>query len=314
MKKWIVLGLITASSLTFAQLVGVVQGQVLDSQGNGLVNVEMKFTGIDADPPFERIVTTDEKGRFTQAGLKPIQYEVYCKLEGYNDQIHKYKQPMGKHEFIITMLTMEEAYAKAVEEGLIEPEVEDPKEDAKDLYNQAVPLFKEEKYAEAEALLTQSLEKDPELGHSLKLAAYCAVKTENWENGLLYAERFLAIEPDDVNMAKLALESARMLKDATMVDKFTEIVKEKEGVTPESLYNEAVVALNADDDAAATEKLNELLELEPTYAIAYFYLGQIKVREFEFEEAIALLKKFIKTDPNHEKVDEAKDLIVTLSE
>ncbi len=314
MKKLITTLLCLGSTALFAQMVGVVQGRVIDTAGEGIPNVELKFTGIEVDPPFERTITCDEYGRFTLAGLKPILFDVYAKKEGYNDQIHRYKQGIGKQELDLTMMTMDEAYADALAKGLIEEEVIDPKEEAKDFYNLAVPLFKAEKFAEAMDMLSKSLEKDPELNHSLKLAAYCAVKTEKWADSLTYAERSLALEPEDLNMSKLALESARMVGDMVAETKFSEAVKEIEGVTPETLYAEAVDALNKNDDEVATKKLNEIITMKPDFGIAYFYLGHIKVREGEFEDAVKYLKQFLKNDPNHEKVEEAKDLIVTLSE
>ncbi|MCB1043384.1 MAG: tetratricopeptide repeat protein [Acidobacteria bacterium] len=314
MKKLALLAGLVLAANAYAQMVGIVQGSVLDTQGVGLANVHLKFTGIDADPPFEREITTDEHGKFTLAGLKPIEFEVYAKKEGYNDQIHRYKQNMGKQELFMTMMTMEEAYADALEKGLIEAPKEDPKADAIDFYNEAVPLYKNEDYDGAMELLSQAIEKDPELAHALKLAAYCAVKKESWKDGLNYAERFLALEPEDLNMSKLALEAARMLNDTDTESKYRDQVKEIEGVTPETLYNEAVVAMNADNDDLAAAKLNELLKLDATYAIAHYYLGHINVRAGEFEEAVKHLKQFIKIDPKHELAEEAKDLIVTLSE
>jgi len=48
--------------------------------------------------------------------------------------------------------------------------------------------------------------------------------------------------------------------------------------------------------------------------MAHYQLGYVYVREFDFDKAVAHLKRFLKLSPNHEKAAEVKELISTLEE
>lgn len=294
--KWSIFGLVTLlTSSALAQMVGVAQGEVLDAQGNPIPEVTLKFTYPEDEPDFEKVIVTKPNGSFTLAGLKPYVISIYATKEGYRDQILNYKQGIGKESVSLTMLTLEEAYQEMKEKGLIK---EDPKEVAKEFYNLAVPLFKQEKYAESLEALEQSLEKDPELTHALKLAAYCTYNTQQWEAALGYADRFLALKPND----------------AKMLDFQKEVSNKAKGFDTVALYGDAVNAINANDDATAAQICQNILKLDPDFAMAHYQLGYIHVREFDFDKAVAHLKRYLELAPDHEKAAEVRDLVKTLEE
>ncbi|MCB1050298.1 MAG: tetratricopeptide repeat protein [Acidobacteria bacterium] len=311
MKRFTLL-LIMGGWSVFGQFNNVTRGNVFDSQNQGIPGVKMTFKSLDESRKFEKVIETDENGAFTIAGLQPVEIELLCEKEGYRPQIFRFKQPLGEKKFDMQMLTIEEAIEEAKASGEIPPE--DPKELAKGDYNLAVPLYKEKKYAEAMEHIQASLEKDPELDHSLKLAAYISHTTEDWPNAIKYTDAYLKLHPDDTNMMKLAYDAAERANNKEALNKYKESIKNIEGVTPEGLYNEAVVKLNQGDDDGAKPILEELIKMKPDYADAYHRLGEIYVREGEFELAITNLKKFLKLAPNHKNAKEVEDLLLTLIE
>jgi len=294
-----------------AQTVGTAQGTIRDQQGNPIPKVTLTFTPNDpvATPMKARTVVSKESGVYTMTGLPPVELTIEATKEGYRPELYSYKQGLGKQTVEFYMLTVEEAMAL-----LEEQEPEDPKEIAKDFYNQAVPLYKSGKYDEAEDLLVKALEQDPELDHAMKLAAYCNHSTKDWKQALGFVEQYLAMHSDDLNMTRLAYQAATNASISDKADLYREKVKKLEGVTPESLYKEAAQALNANDDEKAKPILEEILTMDPNYGDAHYQLGLVYLREGDFDQAVKKLKEFIKVDPDHPKVEEAKDLIVTLLE
>ncbi len=87
------------------------------------------------------------------------------------------------------------------------------------------------------------------------------------------------------------------------------------GISVTDIFNEAVAAINDGDDPKAFKLLLEAETVDPNFARIYFELGKIKTREFEFEEAVKFLKKYLEVaekDDQYRK--EAEDLIVMLLE
>lgn len=291
MKRIVCIGIMLVSGFgLLAQTVGTAQGRVVDSNGKGLADVQLKFTYVDESIPFDKTIETKKRGDFTLTGLQPIEVQIYCSKEGYRDEIFRYKQPLGKHLLEIKMLTVEEAME------LMEEEM-DPKEVAKQFYNGAVPLYNQKDYDGALAELAKALEKDPELDVALRTATWCHVQLQQWEQAKATCNKYLELKPDDADMVEL----------------LKEIDLQSQGISRNSLFKEAIDALNELDDETASEKLLKLTEVAPDFGKSYFYLGRINVRAGEFEQAVAYFKKYLElAEPDDKDIAEAKELIATL--
>lgn len=286
---WLIASMFTAYAAT-----GTVTGVVMDTSGIPIPGVSMVFTSQD-DERFRMTTTTDEKGSFTVAGVKTGDILITLNKEGYQEKVAVYEQTKRIEEIEIEMLTVEEGLARLREEGLTS---DDPKVQAVAFYETAVEYYETQDYEKAFENVQTSLEKDPELAAAIKLAAFCSYNTQRWEEAHQYAESYLEYHPDDENIQNLSKQANN----------------EARGVSPSAMYNKAVDAINADDDETAEGILLELIKLEKDYALAYYDLGQIKVRAGEFEAAIDYLKTFLKLAPDHEDAQDAKDIIAMLSE
>jgi len=289
-------------------------GKVIDSKGTGIPGVELTFT-VEGLPAFEHVLTTDEEGRFATRGLADSTVKIYARKAEYRDWI--YNVTMGKKAADIAdfkIPTLDEAYAEL---GIERPkEVELTDEDkAIELYNQAVDPYQAENYKEAEDIVVQALALVPDMDAALKLAIFANQAQEDWEDVLKYSKAYLKVVHDDPKITQIALDAANSANKTDDAKKYENILKKTGQITPDSLFNKAVEWLNKGNDEKALPLLDEILKMDKNFARAYLEIGKIKVREFEFDEAIVQLKTYLKLAPKNDPYrKEAEDLIITLAE
>jgi len=282
---------------------------VTDSQDKGMEGVTVVFTEKEVTT-FKQTLTSKEDGNFILTGLKPGHfYTITFDLEGYNTQLYNYKQWIGPNGevIVIAMETIEEAKRRLMEEAGIDPEQVQFDIAAREHYNNAVILYKEKKFPEAYTEMEQAWENyaqvvDEEAKTDLiaipRFYGITAYFSQNLEVAKKYVDIYLALKPDDKSIQDLK----------ATVD------RELQGPSAQERYNQAVELINKNDDAGAFKILSSIIKQDPEYGLAYFQLGKIKTREFEFEDAVKYYKGFLKREPNHKLAAEAKELIVTLSE
>lgn len=293
-----------------------VSGIIHDTKGNPLPAVQL--TATVAGTPFKAEASTDAQGHFSLQSMASNELILLAKLTEYRDQIVKVKvrkNPVamtGPTDFV--MMTLDEAYALM---GKVRPKdkMPTPEEEAVEIYNLAVEPYQKGSYEQAEKLAKQALLKDPKQLASLKLLIFANMKTDDWKEVLTYSEQYLKLKPDDVNIMKAANQAAQLTNNTDKADALKAQLKEKGEINKDDLWVDAVNALNGNDDATAHKIIKEILAMDPKDSRAYFELGKIKVREFEFPEAIRYLKTYLKHAPEKDPFrSEAKDLIITLTE
>lgn len=289
-------------------------GKVIDSQGKGIPGVELTFS-VEGLPAFEHVLTTDEDGRFATRGLADTTVKIYARKAEYRDWI--YNVTMGKKAADISdfkIPTLDEAYKEMGIERPKEVEMTD-KDKAIELYNKAVDPYQAENYKEAEEIVLQALALVPDMDAALKLAIFANQAQEDWDDVLKYSKAYLKVVPNDPKITQIALDAANLTNKKDEVKKYEDILIKTGQITPDSLFNKAVDWLNQGNDEKARPLLDEVLKLDKNYARAYLEIGKIKVREFEFEDAIVQLKTYLKLAPKNDPYrKEAEDLIITLAE
>ncbi|MDJ0838588.1 MAG: carboxypeptidase regulatory-like domain-containing protein [Acidobacteriota bacterium] len=289
------------------------KGVVKDTKGKILGEVTLKFSikGID---DYGQTITTGADGKFEVEGVANNLIEVYAKKDEYRDQIYRVRMA-EKDEKIddFKMQTLNEAYA----EMGIDPSTtkKKPKDLAIDFYNEAVPFYQQKKWSAAEEMAKKSIEQDPTLENSLKLLVWANKEQNDWKEVLQYGQSYLKLKPEDKNVMNVTIYAAETVKDKTALKELKELARASGSLDPSGIFNQAVEKINAGDDAAAGPLLLEVIEIDSTFARAYFELGKMKTREFEFEEAIKYLKLYLKNAPKGDRYrKEAEDLILTLAE
>ena len=300
------------------------KGRVVDSKGKPLGGVSIKLysddliAGMDVkDEQFAglfRTTKTNPNGGFEVEGFKFCTVAIYCSLEEYNDQI--YKEFMSEKDLKpkIEMLTIPEAYIKA---GLEPPKkrVITPEEQAVDMYNSAVDPYQEGNFARAEELALAAHKLDPKQVGALKMLVFSNHKLDDWEGVFEYATKMLKITPKDENMINYVMEAARLTDRTEVFEEKKEAVRQIKGITPESLYSEAVDAINQQNDPLAVQRLGECLKMNDQHYMAYYQLGMITIREGDYDAAVKKLKYYLKYAPkDHKDRKEITDLVISLSE
>jgi tetratricopeptide (TPR) repeat protein len=290
-----------------------ISGVLRDTSGNPIP--EAKIVVTIEGTPYSKEYTTGPDGSYSVNGLTNNEITLTASKEEYNSQINKVKMrqdPIEVPEFV--MMTLDEAYAA---QGLERPKEEKltPEQEAVEIYNLAVDPYQQGNYEMAEKYAKEALSKDPKQSAAMKLLVFSNIKTEDWGEVLTYSEQFLAINPDDTNMIKAAAQAAELTGKTDKISQYKGQLKEKGEISIDDLWNDVVDALNANDDPKATKLIQEVLKMDPEYPHAFFQMGKIKIREFEFEDAIHNLKLFLKYAPKDDQFRaEATELIVTLSE
>lgn len=289
-----------------------ISGKVIDTQGNPLEDVTINFT-TELFPQYKQTVTTDANGEFSGVpGVNRSIVQAYLKKEDYRDVIHQFS--MEAEDITIdtlTMQTLDEAYAEL---GIKNPK-KTPEDQAIELYNQAVTPFQNKDWEVAERLAREALELNTDLDQAVKMLAYTNYNSQDWKEAVFYANQLLEKTPEDKDIMMLAMDAAVRAKDNQTIAKLNKKMEDMGMVDAESVYNQAVEALNANDDERGKALLEKVLDMNDKFADAYYHMGMILIREAEFESAVSNLKLFLKHAPeNDKKRQEATDLIITLSE
>ncbi|CAM2006844.1 carboxypeptidase-like regulatory domain-containing protein [Acanthopleuribacter pedis] len=295
----------------------LVKGTIIDTEGNPLPEVTLIISSQDF-PGYTKTYVTAADGTFDVESIGDAKVEILCKKEGYRDEILRYNHTKGTFKLKkgeLRMMTIEQAMKEA---GIEKPEMT-PRDKAILKFNDSVDPYQAKDYALAEQLAKEAVAIDPTLDKAVQVVVYSNYFQQDWDEAAEYAQKYLELVPDNENMMKLAVEvGGKSSKGGAFAKKVAAKLREMTPVTPDSLYREVIDALNANDDATAKAKSEEILKMDEKYALAYFELGKIYVREYEFESAILNLKKYLKYAPEGSPAAkhraEATELIVTLSE
>ena len=292
----------------------VVKGTIKDTKGNPIPETNLKIYSEDL-PGWEKIIKTDANGYFETKSLRFALVNIHANKKGYRDQIYQYDQP--KKDYTVKdfkLQTLEEYFAETGQEMPGKRELT-PEELAVDYYNKAVEPYRSKDFEQAKVFALKSYEANPKQGEALKILVYSTYNLKDYKSTLKYAQAYLELHPGDANITQYASESARMTNDTKLVKQFKEELKASGNITAESVFNDAVIALNAGNDEEGKKLLNEAISMDGNMADAYNQLGKIFIREGDFDEAIKNFKIFLKKAPkNHKDRQEVTDLIVTLSE
>lgn len=288
-------------------------GILKDSNGEPVEGMELTLT-TEMFPDLKRVATTNKLGGFKLEGIKKVDFRLHVRKEGYRDVIHIFTQGEAPTEINdLKIQTLEEAYKEL---GIEPPKIKlTPEDMAIDLYNSAVEPYQTENWPEAERLAKEAVDMDPKQYAALKMLVYTNMRLDDWGEVMSFANKYLELKPEDPGIIQIALQAANKIGRTEEAEKLTGRLMKMGVITPDSLFNSGVDALNADDDEKAKAIMEEVIKTDPKYARAYYELGMILIREGEFEAAINQLKLFLKHAPaDNELREEATDLIVTLSE
>lgn len=177
------------------------------------------------------------------------------------------------------------------------------------LYNEGVQAARVGDLKAARARFEDVLAIDPNMIHALTGVAFVYMNEKSYQEAATTAEKILGLEPGNAKALQLRYDAYRGLGDKATA---TEAMKALAAVNPaamiEQLFNQGVELFNAGDGAAAVERFESVLELDPEHALAHYRLGVSQVGSNP-ASAKEHLQKFIELAPDHAEAPVAKDML-----
>lgn len=300
----VVLGLAAFAAPALAQT-GQIRGKVVDAQNKPVEGAKITIIQVDSNTKLE--VKTKKGGDYLQIGLQPGNYKISAEKDGLTDEVTtRIGLDMKEQNFTLKpggsgagMSKEEAAKAAAKVAGLKAAFAEGATLSNAGKFDEAVAKFNEvlvavpkctecyinigsvyaqkKDYAQSEAAFRKALELDPNSAE-----AY---------NGLA------TIFNDQKKFAEAKEMSAEASKRATAAGGTA---------NADTLYNQGVIAWNANDFPKAQEHFAAAAAANPNHAESHFMLGRCNLNLGKLPEAAKEFETYVKMAPNGPNAKEAQ--------
>ncbi len=181
------------------------------------------------------------------------------------------------------------------------------------IYNAGVAAYKIGNYASARSRFLEALEIDPSLKEALGALAFIANKEGNFQEAAEYAEKHIALAPDDQRSLRIRWNAYTQLGNQEKADMaFKAVAAADPKILAVELYNIGNDLFEAGNTAAAITEFERVIEIDPDYSMAYYRLGTCYAAT-DTAKAKAHLQKFIDMAPDHAEAATAKEMLSYLN-
>ena len=183
-------------------------------------------------------------------------------------------------------------------------------EEAKKIHNEAVALLKAGDNAGAFAKFQEALNADPNLQPSLLGLATAGLKIGRNAEAATAAETILKSDPKNEKAIRLRYNACLALGDkARLSDALLGLAPIEPKIARIGLWNLASEAYGANDMDLAKAGYAKVVEVDPNFAPAYYWLGLINVGKGKNAEAKSNLERFVQLAPNDPEANSAREMI-----
>jgi tetratricopeptide (TPR) repeat protein len=183
-------------------------------------------------------------------------------------------------------------------------------EEAKRIHNEAVALQKAGDYAGAFSKFQEALAVDPNLQVSLIGLATAGVKIGRNAEAVTAAETILKNDPKNEAAARVRYNAALQLRDkAKLIDALMGLAPFEPKIARDGIVRLAFEAYDANDLVTAKERFQKVLQLDPSYPQAYYYLGVIHGSQGATAEAKRELERFLQLAPKDPEAGSAREML-----
>ncbi len=183
-------------------------------------------------------------------------------------------------------------------------------EEAKRVYNEAVVLTKAGDNAGAFAKFQEALNIDPNLQLSLLGLATAGVKIGRNAEAATAAETILKSDPKNEAAIRVRYNACLALGDkARLIDSLMGLAAYEPVIARDGLMRLAFEAYDANDLVVAKERFGKVLQVDPSYAQAYYYLGVINVGQGHTKEAKRQIERFLELAPKDPEANSAREML-----
>ena len=295
----------------FAGNTGALRLDVVDPNGAAIEGAALTIT----DPTttaFRMEKRTDRRGRTDVIGLNPREYNMRVEMQGYQIYESNFAAHAGETTSKKVTLTPLAAGAVVRQSATGEAEVVEKKVDPWAVtYNEAIPLYREDKDEEALAKLEASLRAKPDFAPALMLKGTILEENGKCEEAVPALKLAFTLDPNSrsaLGPLIRCLDRTGRKDEAAAYRK----IQSEAGRSKIDLYNDAVAAINAGDDAAAAPLLEQALQQDETFAPAQYQYGLVLFRRGEIPAAVARLETYLKLAPQGEFASDDEGLLKAL--
>jgi tetratricopeptide (TPR) repeat protein len=282
--------------LAFAARKARLLGKIVDSDKKPISGVTVTVTSPDI-PEFRETETTNKKGMFIVDFERiDVTYVYRFDKTGYQSiEVRDKWAQLGTKQ---SEWTLQQAEARTAG-GLITTSTSVP---AVEAFNQGVAALEDKEYKSAEAKFLESIEHDPELHQAWAALSMAQVELGLFQEAAESAEKAIALGSTDEAAMLSRWKAYSNLKDKAKAAEALEDLERVGDLAEEAkgLHNEAVKLMKAGDDAAAFEKFQEALSLNPNLEESLQGLAGTGVKIGKYEEAASAAETILKIDPSNE--------------
>jgi tetratricopeptide (TPR) repeat protein len=301
----VVLGLALIAAPAFAQT-GQVKGKVVDAQNKPLEGAKVTIVRKDgSNPKFN--VTTKRNGEFLQVGIPSGDYVLTAEKDGLG-QTFDVRIGLEMKEVNFTLkpggaggeMSKEEAAKEAARIAGI-----------KGAFAEGANLSNAGKYDEAILKFEEVLKEIPKCTECYVNIGMVKIQKKDYDGAEAAFKQVLVLNPESVdayNGLATVYNSQKKFKEAQAMS--AEATKRAPAGAPgggaDTLYNQGVIAWNANDFAGASESFGAAIKANPNHAEAHFMLGRAYLNLGKLPEAAEEFQAYVKLAPTGPNAKEAQ--------
>jgi tetratricopeptide (TPR) repeat protein len=278
--------LIGSNTSLFSKVFALVEGKVQSADGKPIAGARVIMIFNEDGSKIE--LTTDKKGMWRKANLRPGAYTIGFIADGYEPE-----------NFNVNLSAIKKNPSIDVKLSPI-PESPFAKGDA---------LYEQEKYEEALEEYQKVIEENPDLYQAFDKIGICYLRLDDQEKAIEYFKKMLEHDPQSldtlINLSAIYFEQGNLeegmkyfkqLDESTLTDKGT-------------FYNIGVLLFKSNQIDMAIDYLRKCVTIEPGFVDGYYQLGLANLNKGDMEEAKKNFKKVIELAPESEKAAAAKSIL-----
>ena len=299
----VVIGLTAAAAPASAQTGGM-KGKVVDAQNKPVDGATVTLVQQDTNSKF---TLKSKKGEFMQIGLPPGSYVVTVEKDGLKTTANV----RVSLDIAETTITLKPGGSGGYEQGRGGEGARAKMEALKAAFAEGAALSNAGKFDEAIAKFNQVIAEVPKCTECyINIGATYAQKKDYVQSEAAY-KKALELDPNSVEsyygLAAIYNDQKKFPEAQAMSAEASKLAGgEAGGGTPDILYNQGVIAWNANDFPKAQEHFAAAVAANPNHAESHFMLGQVNLNLGKLPEAAKEFEIYVKIAPTGPNAKEAQ--------
>lgn len=270
----------------YAKVWALVEGTVKTEEGKPIKGAKVILIFSEDGTKYE--LTTDRKGRWRKANVRPGRWTIGFLAEGYKPQNITVQLSAVKRNTPI--------------EVRLSPIPESP-------FSKGDALYQQKKYAEALQEYQRVLAENRDLYQAYDKIGLCYYRLNDLENATEAFKLMLNKAPQSrntlINLSSIYFEKGNLEEGM----KYFKQLDEKTLTDPGTFYNIGILWFKNGQIDLAIDYFNKCIALDPGYVNGYYQLALAKLNKGNIEEAKKNFQKVIELSPESEKATLARKIL-----